>query len=208
MPANTASRLLDPLGCSTAPYPSIFGGSWHGCTWSKPLMPPIRPDRAVEAEVGQGPAGDVLAALLDVVAHAAEQQGIGAVPDDALQGEHCVAAQGEVLGADGEQGVTVPVLAPPGHGALQDVGAVVDALQGDVDREGPGTIILHVRRRERIVRAAVKAAGLVDTLKGPGPFTVFAPTDEAFAKLPAGTVESLLKEDIYTIGRDQRMISN
>ena len=42
--------------------------------------------------------------------------------------------------------------------------------------------------------AAVKAAGLVDTLKGPGPFTVFAPTDEAFAKLPAGTVEGLLKD--------------
>ena len=41
--------------------------------------------------------------------------------------------------------------------------------------------------------AAVKAAGLVDTLKGPGPFTVFAPTDEAFAKLPKGTVEDLLK---------------
>lgn len=40
--------------------------------------------------------------------------------------------------------------------------------------------------------AAVQAAGLVDTLKGDGPFTVFAPTDEAFAKLPAGTVESLL----------------
>lgn len=43
--------------------------------------------------------------------------------------------------------------------------------------------------------AAVKAAGLVETLKGPGPFTVFAPTDEAFAKLPAGTVESLLKPE-------------
>jgi uncharacterized surface protein with fasciclin (FAS1) repeats len=43
--------------------------------------------------------------------------------------------------------------------------------------------------------AAVKAAGLVDTLKGKGPFTVFAPTDEAFAKLPAGTVESLLKPE-------------
>lgn len=39
---------------------------------------------------------------------------------------------------------------------------------------------------------AVQAAGLVDTLKGPGPFTVFAPTDEAFAKLPAGTLESLI----------------
>lgn len=41
--------------------------------------------------------------------------------------------------------------------------------------------------------AAVKAAGLVETLQGPGPFTVFAPTDEAFAKLPAGTVETLLE---------------
>jgi uncharacterized surface protein with fasciclin (FAS1) repeats len=43
--------------------------------------------------------------------------------------------------------------------------------------------------------AALQAAGLVDTLKGDGPFTVFAPTDEAFAKLPAGTVESLLKPE-------------
>jgi uncharacterized surface protein with fasciclin (FAS1) repeats len=43
--------------------------------------------------------------------------------------------------------------------------------------------------------AAVQAAGLVETLKGAGPFTVFAPTDEAFAKLPAGTVETLLKPE-------------
>jgi len=43
--------------------------------------------------------------------------------------------------------------------------------------------------------AAVKAAGLVDTLEGPGPFTVFAPTNEAFAKLPAGTVDNLLKPE-------------
>lgn len=42
--------------------------------------------------------------------------------------------------------------------------------------------------------AAVKAAGLVETLKGAGPFTVFAPTDEAFAKLPKGTVEALLAD--------------
>ena len=42
--------------------------------------------------------------------------------------------------------------------------------------------------------AAVKEAGLVDTLSGPGPFTVFAPNDEAFAKLPEGTVEGLLKD--------------
>ena len=43
--------------------------------------------------------------------------------------------------------------------------------------------------------AAVKAAGLVETLKGPGPFTVFAPTNAAFSALPAGTVESLLKPE-------------
>lgn len=43
--------------------------------------------------------------------------------------------------------------------------------------------------------AAVKAAGLVDTLKSPGPFTVFAPTNEAFAALPAGTVDTLLKPE-------------
>ena len=46
----------------------------------------------------------------------------------------------------------------------------------------------------KTLAAALQAAGLVDTLKGPGPFTVFAPTDEAFAKLPAGTVEALLKD--------------
>ncbi len=43
--------------------------------------------------------------------------------------------------------------------------------------------------------AAVKAAGLVDTLKGPGPFTVFAPTNEAFDKLPPGTVDTLVKPE-------------
>jgi uncharacterized surface protein with fasciclin (FAS1) repeats len=43
--------------------------------------------------------------------------------------------------------------------------------------------------------AAVKAAGLVDTLSGPGPFTVFAPTDDAFAKLPPGTVDNLVKPE-------------
>ena len=47
----------------------------------------------------------------------------------------------------------------------------------------------------KTLTAALKAAGLVDTLKGKGPFTVFAPTDEAFAKLPAGTVADLLKPE-------------
>jgi uncharacterized surface protein with fasciclin (FAS1) repeats len=53
---------------------------------------------------------------------------------------------------------------------------------------------VHSRDHTTLV-AAVKAAGLVDTLKTPGPFTVFAPTNSAFALLPAGTVESLLKPE-------------
>src|SRR3954452_5143195 len=47
----------------------------------------------------------------------------------------------------------------------------------------------------KTLATALQAAGLVDTLKGPGPFTVFAPTDDAFAKLPPGTVEELLKPE-------------
>ena len=47
----------------------------------------------------------------------------------------------------------------------------------------------------KTLAAALTAAGLVDTLKGPGPFTVFAPTDAAFAKLPAGTIDTLLKPE-------------
>ena len=55
------------------------------------------------------------------------------------------------------------------------------------------TVAVEAGSFETLV-AAVKAAGLVETLQGPGPFTVFAPTDEAFAKLPEGTVEALLKD--------------
>ncbi len=61
----------------------------------------------------------------------------------------------------------------------------------------PGTIVEVAAANadfETLV-AAVKAAGLVETLSGTGPFTVFAPTDAAFAKLPAGTVENLLKPE-------------
>jgi uncharacterized surface protein with fasciclin (FAS1) repeats len=47
----------------------------------------------------------------------------------------------------------------------------------------------------KTLAAALEAAGLIDALKGPGPFTVFAPTDEAFSKLPSGTVEMLLKPE-------------
>ena len=58
----------------------------------------------------------------------------------------------------------------------------------------PDIVDLAISGNFNTLVAAVKEAGLVDTLKGPGPFTVFAPTDEAFAKLPAGTVEGLLKD--------------
>lgn len=72
---------------------------------------------------------------------------------------------------------------------------------------GPATSGHHMKHGKDIVEtavaagqfntlaAALDAAGLVETLKGDGPFTVFAPTDEAFARLPAGTVEELLKPE-------------
>jgi uncharacterized surface protein with fasciclin (FAS1) repeats len=61
----------------------------------------------------------------------------------------------------------------------------------------PGTIVDVASGSEDFstLVAAVKAAGLVDTLAGEGPFTVFAPTNDAFAKLPAGTVDTLLKPE-------------
>ena len=71
--------------------------------------------------------------------------------------------------------------------------------------EGPGDghekdiVDTAVEANFNTLVTAVKAAGLVETLKGDGPFTVFAPTDEAFAKLPAGTLESLLMPE----NRDQ-----
>ena len=63
---------------------------------------------------------------------------------------------------------------------------------------GHGNDVVHVAIKAgkfNTLVAAVKAAGLAETLMGKGPFTVFAPTDEAFAKLPAGTVENLLKPE-------------
>jgi uncharacterized surface protein with fasciclin (FAS1) repeats len=68
--------------------------------------------------------------------------------------------------------------------AVNAGGKKADIVQTAVDAGSFNTLV-----------AAVKAAGLAETLQGPGPFTVFAPTDEAFAKLPAGTVENLLKPE-------------
>ena len=67
------------------------------------------------------------------------------------------------------------------HEEAKPAGTLVEVAAGNADFE---TLV-----------AAIKAAGLVETLSGEGPFTVFAPTDEAFARLPAGTLESLLKPE-------------
>jgi transforming growth factor-beta-induced protein len=72
------------------------------------------------------------------------------------------------------------VLLPPAEGAMMDK-TIVDVAVAD--------------GRFKTLVAALGAAGLVDTLKGAGPFTVFAPTDEAFSKLPAGTIDELLKPE-------------
>ena len=74
--------------------------------------------------------------------------------------------------------------------------AVAMMLGGSAQAQGKDIVDTAVAAGQfKTLAAALKAAGLVDTLKGSGPFTVFAPTDEAFAKLPKGTVESLLKPE-------------
>jgi transforming growth factor-beta-induced protein len=78
------------------------------------------------------------------------------------------------------QAAPTPVM-PPTGAAAQAAADIVDTAVGAGDFK---TLV-----------AAVTAAGLVDTLKGPGPFTVFAPNDAAFAKLPAGTIDNLLKPE-------------
>lgn len=85
--------------------------------------------------------------------------------------------------------VTVTVSAPSAH--AQCAGSTASMAKGE------GNIVTTAvgAGQFNTLVAAVKAAGLADALSGPGPFTVFAPTDEAFKKLPAGTVESLLKPE-------------
>jgi uncharacterized surface protein with fasciclin (FAS1) repeats len=98
--------------------------------------------------------------------------------DDArLNLEMTMTFLGKVLGAF----AAVTLLIAPAQAGMKAKKDIVDTAAGDAQFS---TLV-----------AAVKAAGLVDTLKSPGPFTVFAPTNDAFAKLPAGTVESLLKPE-------------
>ena len=82
--------------------------------------------------------------------------------------------------------------------SLALVAAVLFALPATADNTGeqPDIVDTAVAAGSfNTLVAAVQAAGLVDALKGDGPFTVFAPTDEAFGKLPEGTVETLLKPE-------------
>ena len=81
--------------------------------------------------------------------------------------------------------------------AVMAVAASVMAAPASVSAQVAGDDIVTVAVKAgnfTTLAAALEAAGLIDVLQGPGPFTVFAPTDEAFAKLPAGTVEALLAD--------------
>lgn len=73
--------------------------------------------------------------------------------------------------------------------------ALVPLMMARAEEKGKDIVDTAVAAKFETLVAAVKAAGLVETLKGKGPFTVFAPTDEAFKKLPEGTLESLLKPE-------------
>ncbi|NNC75468.1 MAG: fasciclin domain-containing protein [Acidimicrobiia bacterium] len=97
--------------------------------------------------------------------------------------------QTDIVASNGVIHVIDAVLLPPGFGEE-------DAMDDDMGDEAVGTIVdvaVGAGTFETLV-AAVQAAGLVDTLTGDGPFTVFAPTDEAFAALPEGTVAALLED--------------
>ena len=82
-------------------------------------------------------------------------------------------------------------------GAFSPALAQDSVMVGGAEMFANKTIAQNAPNAENLTTlvAAVKAAGLVDTLAGEGPFTVFAPTNEAFAQLPAGTVENLLKPE-------------
>ena len=81
--------------------------------------------------------------------------------------------------------------------SLTAAGAIADVMVGGAPMLASKDIIDNAvnSKDHTTLVAAVKAAGLVDTLKGPGPFTVFAPTNAAFAALPPGTVDTLLKPE-------------
>ena len=116
-----------------------------------------------------------------------KQIGIKVDGDKVLLNDNVKVVITDVETANGVIHVIDAVLLPP-----------ADEMAGDAKKDIVDTAVADGRFTTLV--AAVQAAGLVDTLKGEGPFTVFAPTDEAFAKLPAGTLEDLLKpENLETL---------
>jgi uncharacterized surface protein with fasciclin (FAS1) repeats len=93
--------------------------------------------------------------------------------------------------------VSAAVLAIAAFGASAQMGEMKDPMVGGAAMYPTKTIVENAVNSpiHTTLVAAVKAAGLVDTLNSPGPFTVFAPTNDAFAKLPPGTVDTLVKPE-------------
>ena len=99
-----------------------------------------------------------------------------------------------VLGACA-QGAEEDMAAAPVEAVATTSGMTTSVMVGGASMEPTKTIVENASASSEhtTLVAAVKAAGLVETLSGPGPFTVFAPTNAAFGKLPAGTVDSLVR---------------
>jgi uncharacterized surface protein with fasciclin (FAS1) repeats len=96
------------------------------------------------------------------------------------------------------QGFCSLALAAALAGSLGSAAYAADPMVGGAPMMANKTIVENASQAKNLTTlvAAVKAAGLVETLSGPGPFTVFAPTNEAFDKLPKGTVEKLVQPDM------------
>ncbi len=96
------------------------------------------------------------------------------------------------------KGLRVLTLAATLAAGTASVAYAADPMVGGAPMMASKTIVENASQAKNLTTlvAAVKAAGLVDTLSGPGPFTVFAPTNTAFEKLPKGTVEKLVQPDM------------
>lgn len=149
-------------------------------------------------------AGDVRAADVVALESAVTVQGESisiTVEGDSVRINDAMVVIADIVASNGVIHVIDAVLLPPEPSAQaiqsEQEGQSEQAQQAQqAQAEQPGTIVdiaVADGRFETLV-AAVQAAGLVETLQGEGPFTVFAPTDEAFAALPAGTVEALLED--------------
>ena len=127
--------------------------------------------------------GEVLAADvigLDTATSVQGEEIAITVDGDAVTVNEANVVTTDISASNGVIHVIDQVILPPSMAMAADIGDIVQTAE---DAGGFTTLL-----------AAVEAAGLVDTLKGDGPFTVFAPTDEAFAALPAGTLEALLAD--------------